>query len=284
MLQNNKRQLFNCQNFKYLSHLGSLLVILIGVFLLPKVAYLSTITPENIINLTNEERVKNNLNKLTFNEFLTEAAYKKAEAIIENNEFAHSLNGKKFSSWIKDTGYQYSYVGENLAIDFMTSEGVVDAWLNSELHKENILNIKYQEIGLAVIEDKFQGQNSILVVQMFGAPPIIISEPRVKGINNQLYYNSPIYSLNNSEPIELENLLTNRTTNYYYNQTNLFEYQSIYNLNNQKLSNLSEVNNFFIQPNIITFIKYFNIIFSSLLLVLIIYFYFLYFAYLIKSI
>jgi len=283
MLQNHKKQLFNCQNFKYLNHLSSLLVVLIGVFLLPKVAYLSTITPENIVALTNQERIKNDLHELTPNQLLTQAAYKKAQAIIEVNKFAHNLNGEKFSSWIKDAGYKYSYVGENLAVDFMTSEGVIAAWLDSKLHKENLLNSNYQEIGLAVIEDKFQGQNTTLVVQIFGAPPIAIVQPRVEGINNQYYTNSPVYLPSAGQSIKSENFLTHVAANNYNNQANLYGYQTIYNLNNQEFFNLSKVNNFFVQPNIITFIKYFNIIFSSLLLVFIAYFYFLYFTYLIKS-
>jgi len=283
MLQNYKKQLFYCQNFKYLSYLSSLLIVLIGVFLLPKVAYLSTITPENIINLTNEERVKNDLNELTLNQLLTQAAYKKAQAIIDAGQFSHSLNGEKFSSWIKNTGYKYSYVGENLAVDFATSEGVITAWLDSRLHKENLLNSEYQEIGLAVIEDKFQGQSAILVVQIFGAPPIAIVQPKVKGINEQNYTSSPIYLPSAGQSIKPESFLTHSITNNYINSSNIYGYQNIYNLDNQNSNTLNKVNNFFIQPNIIALLKYFNIIFSSLLLAFIAYFYFLYFTYLIKS-
>ena len=49
----------------------SLFMMFMGIFLLPKVAWLSSITEENIIRLTNNERMKNNLGTLTSNELLT---------------------------------------------------------------------------------------------------------------------------------------------------------------------------------------------------------------------
>jgi hypothetical protein len=149
---------------------SSLIVIMIGVFLLPKTAYLSTITPEKIIEATNKERNKASLSALISNPLLEKAALAKAEAILDSQNFDHEIGGRRFSAWVKDSGYQYSIVGENLAIDFVTSEGVLKAWLNSPDHKKNIYNEEYQEIGVAVIEGNFQGQGTIVVAQIFGTP------------------------------------------------------------------------------------------------------------------
>lgn len=148
----------------------SLLFILMGVFLLPKVAWLSSITEENIIKLSNQERSENNLGILTVNDLLTKAAYAKAEDIMATGIFQHNFGDRKFSAWIKEAGYKYSYAGENLAIDFVTSEGAFKAWLNSPTHRENILNEKFTAIGVAVVNGKFKGDDTTLVVQMFGAP------------------------------------------------------------------------------------------------------------------
>lgn len=159
----------------------SLLVCLMGIFLLSSTAYLTSITPENIISLTNEERIKNNLSALTANQFLTKAAYQKGQTIFNNQIFQHNINDQKFSTWIYEADYLYSYVGENLAIDFMTSEGVVKAWMNSPTHKKNLLNSYFKETGVAVIESEFKDHNTILVVQIFGTPPQTIVSPKILG-------------------------------------------------------------------------------------------------------
>ncbi|MBU4217019.1 CAP domain-containing protein [Candidatus Parcubacteria bacterium] len=147
-----------------------LIFIILGIFLLPKLAFLSSITEQNIINLTNKERVSLSIPALTTNELLTKAAYAKAKSIVESQTFQHDIGDKRFSSWIKGVDYKYTYVGENLALDFTTSEGTIKAWLNSPSHKKNLLNDKFKETGVAVIEDKFQGKSTTIIVQIFGTP------------------------------------------------------------------------------------------------------------------
>lgn len=59
--------------------------------------------------------------------------------------------------------------GENLAIGFVDSGEVNEAWLESPAHKANIINNKYKEIGIAVLKGSFQGNTTTLVVQLFGS-------------------------------------------------------------------------------------------------------------------
>jgi hypothetical protein len=205
-----KNKIKNKYNFKYL---GSLFAILLGIFLLPSTAYFSDISPEKIIQLTNERRELSGINSLTANQLLTSAAYKKAEAIIKEQKFSHNFENKKFSDWVKEAGYKYSYVGENLAIDFVTSEGVLNAWWDSPSHKNNLLNPLYSEIGLAVVEGNFNNQNSILVVEIFGAPPKSVVTPKIFGINNVSFLKNAS-SLHNSD-----NLLTNVVSSNYPSMT-----------------------------------------------------------------
>jgi hypothetical protein len=162
----------------------SLLVALTGIFLMPKIAYLTIINKDSIINLSNQERLKNDCEPLTENKLLTQAAYEKGRAILDKQLFQHEIDDNKFSYWIKKAGYDYYFVGENLAIDFITAEGVVRAWMGSPSHKENIINESYSEIGVAVLDGFFNGKNTILVVQIFGSPanehfaPATSEEPR----------------------------------------------------------------------------------------------------------
>lgn len=252
----------------------SLLGILMGIFLLPQIAYLSTITPEKLIELTNQERKAVGLNSLTANQLLTQAAILKGRAIIETNTFKHTINDRKFSAWIRDVGYNYSYVGENLAIDFTTSEGVIEAWKNSPLHKKNLLNPYYQEIGISAMPGKFQGQDTLVVVQVFGAPAAGSAEPWA--VNPDLSYSNLVpaeINLSNLQSNQTENLLTHSIIN-----------QELLPLNYSKLVlptynyEANELNKFIVRPNYQVGLNNFLIIFSSITLVyLLIFLYYYYF-------
>ena len=163
----NQKYFLILANFRYIY---ITLLFIVGVFLFPNVAYLSSISPETIIELSNQERISNGLSPLTANQYLSQAAYNKAFAIFENQRFEHNFDDRRFSAWVREVNYKYKYVGENLAIDFVSSEGVVNAWILSPTHYDNIINEIFTEIGVAVIEDSFNNETSIVVVQIFGTP------------------------------------------------------------------------------------------------------------------
>jgi hypothetical protein len=159
----------------------SLLFILTGIFLFPDTAFFSDVTSENIIALTNQERLVSGLPALTANQLLTKAAYDKGQEILATKQFQHTIDGRKFSTWIREAGYLYSYVGENLAINFSNGEDIIVAWKNSPTHNRNLLNEYFKEIGVAVLEGKFQDRDTTLVVQIFGAPPKGVLETKILG-------------------------------------------------------------------------------------------------------
>lgn len=129
------------------------------------------ITVQKLFQLTNNERIKNGLKPLSYNEKLAKAAFEKAKDMFAKNYWAHyAPDGKTPWDFILSSGYQYEYAGENLAKDFMFSEGVVSAWMNSKTHRENILRPEYNEIGFAVVNGVLNGEETTLVVQMFGKP------------------------------------------------------------------------------------------------------------------
>jgi len=133
--------------------------------------FASNITPERILELTNQERAKRGLQPLRLNQTLNQAAQLKAGDMFAFNYWSHtSPSGRDPWSFFKEAGYRYLYAGENLARDFMNSEAVVRAWMNSPAHRENILNGRYQEIGLAVVDGTLNGVETTLVVQLFGTP------------------------------------------------------------------------------------------------------------------
>ena len=278
----NKKQKLNFYWFKAdnIKNIGSLLVILAGIFLWPKVAYMSSITPERIVNLTNIERINNNLNNLTINPVLSEAAKKKAEAILSSGQFQHNLGDRKFSAWIKEAGYKYSYVGENLAIDFATSEGVVDAWLNSEAHKRNILNSYYKEIGVATISGIFNGEATIVVTQIFGAPPFGVAQPRIAGIGSSYFDADGYQPLSSSaQKFTPEKLLTHSENNSLEKNLNFVDSKnsSLTSYYNEEQAGES-MNNFFVQLYSRLPIKYLNYTLSISVLPFLFYAYFFSFS------
>lgn len=131
--------------------------------------YATDIRVEELLKITNEKRKENGLPPLRLNEKLSEAARRKAFDMFNKNYWAHvAPDGVTPWSFILQTGYDYSVAGENLAKNFETSKGVVDAWMASPTHKENIIKPDYVDIGFAVVDGKLQGEETTLVVQMFG--------------------------------------------------------------------------------------------------------------------
>ena len=116
-------------------------------------------------------REKNGKKKVVINETLSKAAAQKAKFMFEKDFWAHtSPDGVEPWDFVIKEGYDYSYAGENLARNFYYSKEVVDAWMNSPSHKENLLSENYDEVGFAVVNGVLNGYETTLVVQMFGRP------------------------------------------------------------------------------------------------------------------
>ncbi|MBI2040468.1 hypothetical protein HYT18_05365, partial [Candidatus Microgenomates bacterium] len=141
----------------------------------------SSITVQQVIELTNKEREKLGLRPLSENSELDQAAKAKAGNMFSENYWAHfAPSGKTPWDFITSSGYRFSFAGENLAKNFTNNEDVVKAWMNSPTHKENLLNSKYKDIGIAVEDGVLNGQRTTLVVQMFGTTGNFISDQGVK--------------------------------------------------------------------------------------------------------
>jgi uncharacterized protein YkwD len=124
-----------------------------------------------LVDLANQDRTTQGLSKLAPNPLLAQAAGMKAADMSAKGYFAHeSPDGRKPWDWISGAGYTFLYAGENLAIDFVNSEDVETAWMNSPGHRANLLNQYFTEVGIATAEGAYQGHPTTFVVQMFGRP------------------------------------------------------------------------------------------------------------------
>jgi len=163
--------------------------LIVLFFLLPSITLASPISKDIVINLTNKERNQNDLGNLTNNPQLDQIALSRARDIIEKQYFSHtSPDGTPFYKWIDDSGYNYIYAGENLAINFTEVEKMITAWMESPTHKDNILSTNYTEIGIGIATGSYEKKTTIVVAQIFGRPFIsLINYDRYLQNNNEKF-------------------------------------------------------------------------------------------------
>jgi uncharacterized protein YkwD len=142
--------------------------------------YSSEITAQKVFDQTNKERTDAGLQPLNYSSSLSKSAEGKAEDMFKYDYWAHnSPQGKTPWTFFDSVGYKYSIAGENLAKDFYDTDSLMNAWMNSPTHKANIVNTRYQEIGIAVVNGTLGGIKTTLVVQHFGTPLIASTEKNI---------------------------------------------------------------------------------------------------------
>lgn len=138
------------------------------------------IDQKRLIELTNVERQKMGLSQVSENAALDQAATLKAQNMLQENYWAHfAPSGKTPWDFILGSGYKFTFAGENLAKNFYKSDDVIAAWMASSTHRDNLLNPKYKDIGIAVADGVLNGQKTTLIVQMFGTSEMLATQPSV---------------------------------------------------------------------------------------------------------
>lgn len=102
-----------------------------------------------VIDLTNEQRRKNGLSNLQPDTALSNVAQEKSNDMQAKNYFSHTspTYGSPFDM-MRDFGVTYNSAGENIAMGQQSAEEVVNAWMNSEGHRKNILSPNFTHIGV----------------------------------------------------------------------------------------------------------------------------------------
>jgi len=98
----------------------------------------------SVLGMVNEIRVENGLSPVKYNRKLAKSSKAKACDMNNKHYIAHTSPDGRLWEFIKDTGYQYVMVGENLGQD-CTDEGCVELWMRSPKHKEIMLDPRYKE-------------------------------------------------------------------------------------------------------------------------------------------
>jgi hypothetical protein len=133
--------------------------------------FLASVLPGVLATLTNKDRAENGIPALIEDTHLSQAAQMKADDMAAKGYFAHvDPEGRQPWYWFDKAGYDYTYAGENLAVNFTDSEDVEEAWMNSPTHHANIVKEQYTRIGIGVAQGTYQGKDTTFVVQFFATP------------------------------------------------------------------------------------------------------------------
>ena len=133
--------------------------------------FLGAVLPGVLTALTNNDRTSSGVGTLAENQLLVEAAQNSANDMAAKGYFSHvTPDGKTPWSWLDQVGYNYTYAGQNLAVNFDDAEDVEAAWMKSPTHHANLVKPQFTQIGIAVANGIYKGQNATFVVQFFGTP------------------------------------------------------------------------------------------------------------------
>ncbi len=138
------------------------------VFVLPDVLALEQ---KKILAFTNDLRIQKGLEPFTESELLDLSAQNKADDMAKNSYFSHvNAQNKTVSDWVKDTGYSYRFVGENLAMGFSTARNVINAWIKSPTHYANLVDTDFLEFGAGLQSGEYDGVDTVFVAEHFATP------------------------------------------------------------------------------------------------------------------
>ena len=123
-----------------------------------------------ILAAMNRERAAYGLGPLRINEQLSLAAGDRIGDMFAKRYFAHvAPDGLQPFTWARQRGYRFRMIGENLAVGFRGTS-VVDGWMRSPGHRENILQRGFDEVGIAIADGAPQrGYRGPTVVAMYGS-------------------------------------------------------------------------------------------------------------------
>jgi uncharacterized protein YkwD len=120
-----------------------------------------------LLELVNKERVKANLPELRPHPLLFKAARAHSANMAKQRKMEHILDGKRPSQRVEATGYDWGKVTENLITadqSDVSLEKIVKGWMDSKIHRDNILMKDVTETGLGIATN---AKDEIYFTQVF---------------------------------------------------------------------------------------------------------------------
>jgi uncharacterized protein YkwD len=128
-----------------------------------------------VVCLINQQRTSRHLPPLRASRLLDRSAQRWTNAMVASDVFSHGTN---FAARISAVGYVWRAAGENIATGFQTPRSVVNAWMASTGHCQNILNPTYGNVGTGISIHPVRGSatgagtwTQDFALSMFKSPP-----------------------------------------------------------------------------------------------------------------
>ena len=156
-----------------------------------------------VLKLANKERSERGLNPLELDNKLTNIAEDHSQSMAVNDFFGHKdpTDGSSSLNRIEEGGYEWNRWGENVAAGHSTPEDVMEGWMKSPGHRNNILNPNFTEMGIGyefLVDDKGSVNYSHYWTQVFGTPLSNSNNTSVKGVSSEKTTSADITSINTS--------------------------------------------------------------------------------------
>ncbi|QST01467.1 hypothetical protein IMZ31_07905 [Pontibacillus sp. ALD_SL1] len=101
--------------------------------------------------ISNQIRSRFGKEGLVWDELTAGVAFRHSKDMSVQNYFSHiSLDGDGLEERLRKSKIQYASAGENIAAQYPDAPSVVEGWLNSEGHREALLNESYTHLGVGV--------------------------------------------------------------------------------------------------------------------------------------
>ncbi len=130
---------------------------------------------QTLLELLNKERVKKELPPLRPDPLLFEVARAHSANMAKQRKMEHILDGKNPGQRVLAAGYDYGKVAENIAVsegpDAASLAMIVKGWMESKIHRENLLNDKLTETGLGIAKNN---KGEVYYTQVFARPRKVI--------------------------------------------------------------------------------------------------------------
>jgi uncharacterized protein YkwD len=135
----------------FVAGLGLIATLVLGIAVNPTSAVTVEQVEADVVALTNRHRAEVGCKPLTVNPKLESIAAAHSDDMAGRDYFAHTnLGGQDPFDRIAAAGYLWRTAGENLAAGRWRPGEVLEQWLTSKGHRENIENCAFTEIGVAL--------------------------------------------------------------------------------------------------------------------------------------
>lgn len=167
----------------------------------------SNIDSLGLLTATNTQRAEKDIEPLATNQLLADAATAKANDMKSQNYWSHQTpEGNEPWVFLENAQYEYQKAGENLAYGFSTNTSTVTGWMNSQSHRENMLDPTYTEVGFGIVEsENYLDQGPQTIVVAFYATP----QTEDADQSAALFANTQTPPLNNQAPVSFIASMTN---------------------------------------------------------------------------